>query len=138
MLSPTKCVKWLGYEIDLEKGQILVLREKITKLKELLVSARAARSLLAKTIASITGKIMSLRLAIGLVARLRTRALHVCAVLAARQSWCSILELSDDAGQEILFWLTSLHLYNGQPIWHSLSTVRGVYSDASHMGFGGY
>ena len=28
--------------------------------------------------------------------------------------------------------------YNAQPIWHYLSTVRVVYSDACYTGYGGY
>ena len=29
-------------------------------------------------------------------------------------------------------------MYNAQPIWHSSSAVRVVYSDAGDTGFGGY
>lgn len=47
----------------------------------------------AKVIASITGKIISLGLAIGPIARLRTRALY--ALLDARASWYDVLLLSE-------------------------------------------
>ena len=39
---------------------------------------------------------------------------------------------------ELEFWVNCLHSYNSQPIWHSPSAVRVVYSDASDTGYGGY
>ena len=117
VLQPAKCVKWLGFEINLEKGCILVPKEKIAKLKESLAHACTAKCLPARKIAGITGKIISLGLAIGPVSRIRTRALYT--LLALRQSWCSVLELNEDVRGEIQFWLANLQCYNGQPIWRT-------------------
>ena len=114
---------------------MLVPKDKMDKLKELLISASKSECLLARRVASITGKIISLGLTIGSVARLRTHALY--ALLASKESWNSMLYL-EDIKQEIQFWITSMHKYNAQPIWLSPTAVQVVYSDASDTGFGGY
>ena len=135
-LYPSQCVKWLGFEIDLEKGCIAVPQDKIVKLKAYLANALASKELPARTIASITGRIISLGLAIGPLARLRTRALY--AVLDSRRSWLDVLTLSEEARDEVVFWFSSLEHYDRQPIWRAPSAMRIVYSDASDSGFGGY
>jgi len=48
------------------------------------------------------------------------------------------LQLSDEAKQELKFWLTRIRYFNGQNLWPKLSAVRVVYSDASCIGYGGY
>ena len=68
-------------------------------------------------------------LAIGSIARLRTRGLY--ALLNSRISWYDSLCLDASVKEELKFWLEGVHHYNGQPIWHSPSAVRVVYSDAS-------
>lgn len=135
-LYPSKCVRWLGFDVNLDKGHILVPPDKILKLKVILAHAMEADSLPAKVVASITGKIISLGLAIGSIARLRTRALYT--LLHTRQSWGDVLILSEEAKAEVSFWLKNLQQFNGQPIWRSPSALRVVYSDASDTGFGGY
>ena len=49
-----------------------------------------------------------------------------------------MLEITPDARQELEFWKACLADHNCQPIWHSQSAVRVVYSDASDTGYGGY
>lgn len=51
-------------------------------------------------IASITGRIISLGLALGSIARLRTRALY--ALLDSRESWYDELSLDEGAKAEIV------------------------------------
>ena len=111
-------------------------QEKIAKLKAYLANAPTSKELPARTIASITGRIISLGLTIGPLARLRTRALH--AVLDSRRSWLDVLTLSEEARNEVAFWFSSLEHYDRQPIWHAPSAMRIAYSDASDSGFGGY
>ena len=65
-----------------------------------------------------------------------TRSLY--AVLESRVAWCGLLSLSDEARKELEFWSTNILEYKAQPIWHSPSAVRVVYSDASSTGYGGY
>ena len=49
-----------------------------------------------------------------------------------------MLTLSHEASKELEFWSRGLDGYNAQPIWHTPSAVRVVYSDASDTGYGGY
>ena len=65
-----------------------------------------------------------------------TRSLYT--VLDTREGWSSMLSLTAEAREELDFWLSSLDDYKSQPIWHSPSAVRVVYSDASDSGYGGY
>ena len=65
-----------------------------------------------------------------------TRSLYT--LLETRSSWGDVLELIAEASQELKFWEACLSDYKSQPIWHSPSAVRVVYSDASETGYGGY
>ena len=88
-----------------------------------------------RLLASIVGQIMSMSLALGPIARLRTRALY--GAIDSRHSWSDQLKLSDDARDE-LFWQTSIAGLNAHPIWFSPGATRVAFSDASSTGYGGY
>ena len=87
-------------------------------------------SLVAKAIA----RIVSMSLALGPVARFRTWTLY--ALLESRQAWCDVLLITQEAGEELRFWVECFDQFNSQPIWYSPATVRCVYSDASDTGYG--
>ena len=53
-------------------------------------------------LASVTGQIISMKLAIGPVARLHTRAVYE--VINKRRYWSDKLQLSSLARDEVLFW----------------------------------
>ena len=134
--EPTQRLVWLGFVIDLALGQIEVPQEKITSLQKVLRQLSPATFIQARKIASIIGQIISMGLAIGPVSRFMTRSLY--ATLESRRAWCEWLCLSPEAWNEIAFWQECLTEYKAQPIWHSPSAVRVVYSDASDTGYGGY
>ena len=87
----------------------------------------------ARVLASIVGQIISMSLAIVPVAHLRTRALYQA--INSRQFWSDSQALSADAWEELRL---SLQAFNGQPIWFSSGAARGVFSDASLSGYGGW
>ena len=120
----------------MELCQIEVPHDKITKLLDLLGKTACVTRVSARQLASVVGKIISLGLAVGPISRLMTRSLY--AVLESRVAWCGLLSLSDEARKELEFWSTNILEYKAQPIWHSPSAVRVVYSDASSTGYGGY
>ena len=136
--EPIQRLTWLGFVIDLALGQIEVPREKVMALQHKLAQAQACQysPIPARQLASIVGRIISMGLAIGPVSRFMTRSLY--ATLESRMAWCERLTLSQDAQAELSFWAASLTEYNSQPIWHSPSALRVVYSDASDTGYGGY
>ena len=132
---PTHRLCWLGFTLDLEKGSISVPEGKVRALQHRLKVAAKQSSLVARDIASLIGRIVSMALALGPVARFMTRALY--ALLETRLAWCDMSPITQEACEEITFWTESFNQFNAQPIWHSPAAVRCVYSDASDTGYGG-
>ena len=89
-----------------------------------------------RLLASIAGQIISMSLAVGPVARLRTRALYD--VINRRSSWHDSLCLRPDVHEELLFWQTQTPFLKGQPIRFGTGITRVAFSDASSTGSGGY
>jgi hypothetical protein len=75
-------------------------------------------------------------LAIGDIVRLRTRSLY--ALLQVKTTWSDHIYVTQEAKNELVFWLESVDSYNGRALWRAPSAVRVVYSDASDTGFGSY
>ena len=134
--EPSRAMEWLGFLIDLSVGEFFVPTHKIEALKSRLRETKEAKCASARQLASLIGKIVSMSLGLGPVTRLMTR--NLCAVLNCRLAWCHRLTLSDEASQEIDFWLSEITKFNGSHIWPKPSAVRVVYSDASATGYGGY
>ena len=134
--QPSQRLVWLGFVVDVSLGQIEVPKEKIEVLCSAIHSASQAKHIRARNLASIVGKIISMGLAFGPVCRFMTRSLYT--VLESRIAWCDVVILSHEALEELEFWSHGLEGYNAQPIWHTPSAVRVVYSDASETGYGGY
>ena len=134
--TPVLHLTWLGFDLDLHKGVIEVPQSKIEAVQSQLRDAVLAKSLPARSLASITGKLISMSIALGPVTRLMTRGLYM--LINTWQSWCQALAISADAKVELQFWIDQLESFNGQEIWHSPSAIRLVFSDASSTGYGGY
>ena len=83
-------------------------------------------------LATIAGQIISL--AVGPVARLRTRAFYV---IHRHSSWHDSLCLRPDVHEELLFWQTQTPFLKGQPIRFGTGITRVAFFDASSMGYGG-
>ena len=126
MLTHRLC--WLGLNLDLEKGSISVPEGKVRALQHRLKVAAKESSLVARDIASLIGRIASMGLALGTVARIMTQALY--ALLETRLAWCDMLPITQEACEEIMFWTESFDQFNAQPIWHSRAAVRCVYCHA--------
>ena len=134
--TPTRHLQWLGFVLDLSKGQIEIPQERVSATKKKLQRACQLQRLPARELASIVGKIISMGLAIGPVSRFMTRSMY--SLLETRDTWYDLLEISADAHRELEFWKACLAEYSSQPIWQVPSAVRVVYSDASESGYGGY
>ena len=136
MLEPVRKGRWLGFILDLGSGSYFVPDEKAAKLKACLSALELGSRVHIRTLSSIVGQIISMSLAIGPVARLRTRALY--SVINARITWSDRLVLSEDAKSELKLWKECLPAYNGQAIWFESGATRVAYSDAKSSGYGGY
>jgi len=73
---PTQQITWLGFLLDLDKRQIFVPTDKVERLKSSLVQVLDRPTLNVRNLASIIGKLISMSLAVGPVARLMTRSLY--------------------------------------------------------------
>ena len=102
----------------------------------LLQVALEQEGLHAKVLASLIGKLISMSLVIGPVARLMTRSMY--SLLNTRKAWCDVLPLTAEVRTEIEFWHSEIARVNGQNIWPSPSAIRVVYTDASNSGYAGY
>ena len=134
--TPTKQLLWLGFQLDLEQGQLTIPHKKLDLLKEQISKAVDGREFPATALASVIGKIMSMSLALGPITHLMTRGMYT--VLNARASWLQQVLLTSAALEELVFWLRHISALNGQNLWPDPSAVRVVYSDASGTGYGGY
>ena len=130
---PAKTVVWLGFQINLQEGCLMVPDQKVKAFTMLVQQTKEDRAIHAIALAIIIGKIVSMGLALGPVTRLMTRSLY--GVLNARSSWCQTLLLTVEAAEELSFWQKHITKFNGQNIWPKLSAVRVVYTDASGTGF---
>ena len=75
-LDPHQVGDWLGFIIDLTLGCFRVPEEKIERLKDNALDITHPSRVPIRAVASIVGQIMSMSLALGPIARLRTRALY--------------------------------------------------------------
>ena len=135
-LTPARVGKWLGVNIDLVEGMFSIPTERIDKLKSRLASLLSGSTATARALAKVTGLVMSMRIAIGPVARLRTRALYQ--MVNSRLFWNEKLCLTLEAREELGFWLESVEALNGRAFRWTPSATRVVFSDASDTGYGGY
>ena len=107
-----------------------VPHEKISALQAQLAQVLKETKLSPRFLASITGKIISMSVAPGPVARLMTRGLYV--LINAQQTWCEALEITDSTKSDLQFWFTEIQHFNGQNIWVGPSALRVVCTDASN------
>ena len=114
----------------------LVPQEKIERLCQAIGELLLYDRVSVRHLASIIGQIISMGLAVGPVARLRSRYMYD--VLNQRRSWFDRVLLSCEAREELHFWKDNINFFNGQPIWFTAGATRVAYSDASSVGFGGY
>ena len=126
----------LGFIVDLKDGSLSVSPSRAEKFKSLLGSV-SHNSMTARSVARIIGMIISMGLALGPVARMRTRMLYMDINKAS--FWDQKIKLSDGAKEELCFWKNCFHCFNGQPIWPASTKISVLtYADASQFGWGGY
>ena len=133
-LTPQQIGQCLGFILDPLNGRYYVPKKKISKLMHSIDSVLTNGLVPARLLASVTGQIISMSLAIGPVARLRKRALYEA--INKRRFWSDKLQLSPLAYQ-VPFGQSAFPSFNGRPIWFSPGATRVVFSDASYTGYGG-
>ena len=113
--TPVKRLVWLGFEIDLELGKLVVPDSKLESTCDLLQSLVERPTVPTRKFVSAIDKLISMSMALGPVARLMTRSLY--AVLNARRSWFAQLQLSKEAKSELEFWMGKMKEFNVHNLW---------------------
>ena len=134
--EPSTIGKWLGFEIDTHLMIFKVPAQKIQHLKNLIIECLSATKVTAKQISRISGRIISMSLAFGNIARLFTRQMYK--FIESRKFWFKPEIISVELFSELKFWLEGLDNNNGFRIKQNIQTTKVVYSDASGTGYGGY
>ena len=135
-LTPASSGRWLGVEVDLRQGVFSIPVERIEKLRNAIARLLSSGLASARSLAKVTGQVLSMSIAVGPVTRLRTRALYE--MINSRLFWNQLLQITDDAREELLFWLCSAEALNGRSFCWKPSATRVAYSDASGTGYGGF
>lgn len=139
---PTKVQIWLGYVIDMTQGTLFVTQDRVDRAEQSIESIinclSKNRFIKVRTLASVTGQIISMQTVFGKLVCLKTRAMHECII--SRASWDAPVFVTDDALSEFHFWKINLRRLNGKgsPLKGDLTCEIDVFCDASGDGYGGY
>ena len=120
--------------MDLRQGVFSIPVERIEKLRNAIARLLSSGLASARSLAKVTGQVLSMSIAVGPVTRLCTRALYE--MINSRLFWNQLLQITDDAREELLFWLCSAKALNGRSFCWKPSATRVAYSDAS--GYDGF
>ena len=140
-LQPTQSLLHLGFTVDTRLGTFTVSEERWEAMqntfKQLATQESLQQRVHVKRLASATGQIVSMALALGDPSRLFTRALY--AAINSAPTWRAHVMLDSVCREEIQFWLgISRRQFTGR-IWKTAETVPTVRlaCDASGIGWGG-
>ena len=135
--EPRQIGEWLGITIDTIRMLFVMPDKKVLKLKSRLTRLiYDYPNLCVRDVASLSGFVISLGLALGPVARLFTRQMYF--FIQSRQSWNDILPASEGVLQELQFWLNHVEAFNGYPINRPLCFSAILTCDASESGYGAH
>ena len=141
--EPTKHETWLGHVIDMDRNLFMVTEERVGKLKQgleaILEHPGKPVAMEARSLARTVGRISSMHNVLGGTGRLHTRFLYY--VIDSRSSWNSLVVLSNQAIEEVEFWMSSIDKLNKQN-WSRFPEISPnfdsfIWSDASATGYGG-
>ena len=127
---PIQIICWLGILGDFKNNCMFNPPKKISRTFQGVVEIMSCRSVSARKLARVTGRIIYNFLIMGDVCKLMTKALH--RLIERRKGWDAQVVLYSDVLVELKFWREHLQSLNRRPIWrkHMLPS-RVVYSDAS-------
>ena len=130
---PIQVICLMGIFWDFKNNSMFIPLEKISGIFDEMVKIISCKSVSARNLASVTGRIILNFLIKGDVCKLMTKAMHQ--LIESRIGWDAQVVLDSDVLVELKFWHEQLHRLNSRPIWreHALPS-RIVYSDASAIG----
>ena len=113
--EPRQLGEWLGVIIDTARMLFVFPEKKVVKLKSILTELiNDFPNLKVRRVASVSGFVISLSVALGPVARLFTRQMYF--FINLKQSWNDVLFANEGVLQELKFWLAHVDAFNSYPI----------------------
>ena len=135
--EPKQVIEWLGITFDLIESKLYLNQDKRKDIKDTIqtILDKVSSHVSARYFASIVGKIQSCSPAIGHHTSLMTKYCHMC--IESKRHWDAYIYISDQAKNELKFWLDNIDILNGQPFIKKYTYTAEVCSDASEAGYGG-
>ena len=135
-LTPTQRLQHLGFIIDTRAMTLSVPGSKIRDIRREASKMINKGSATVRQLSSFIGKTNAMTAAI-FPARLRSQ--HLLQLknisLTADKQWTDLVQLTQEAKGDLLWWRSSLQTWNGQ-CWIPPQTAMDVYTDASETGWG--
>ena len=146
VLQPTQSIIWLGIRIDARENRFFIPEEKKTRLLRLIMEAVSTQRMSIRSLESITGKCMSLRVAVGEAAHVYTRALYDALVSMQRGGTWGHRGTKDTVFsikgfprllRSLSVWLQAIDLFDGAPWMEVAHSTLRIQTDASGRRWGG-
>tara|TARA_R110002050_G_scaffold144342_1_gene269807 strand:- start:1280 stop:3160 length:1881 start_codon:yes stop_codon:yes gene_type:complete len=132
-LCPTKCIDFLGLRWDSSKMQVSLPPIRIARLMSSLSRITKGRRVSKRTLSSVLGAIQASSEAIFHQRLFSQNLLRV--LRRAKGSWDSSVFITEKALEEVSFWSSHLHHWNGRSLLPSPPSVR-IFTDACNFGWG--
>ena len=139
--TPRFSITWLGHDFDLLNGMISITTKRVADIrvhirKIIQVVQQSNGWVLVRSLASVVGKLQSSMNAVGYLVLRRTKYCHM--IIESKWSWDSKVVLSEEARDELIFWLDNIEFLNGRSFVEHAVCDSTVFSDASAVGFGAF
>lgn len=131
---PTQVITWLGHIFNLKEGTLSITPDRISNLKQHILDILSKPNMVtARRLAQVAGKLSSMHLVIGNVARLMSRSIY--AQINSRFAWDSVFILTQVSNEylELLFWSQNIDILNIKDLFPIRQAYIPVYSDASDV-----
>ena len=130
----------LGFMIDTQAGMFEITDKRWQQWCAAMTAVLDKSTILAKTLARVTGHLASFKLVLGDLMRLQTRATHRClSVAASLRRWHIHVPVSIESRVELDFWAQCPRSVFSRPIWKAdaYEHTHEVSTDASATGWAG-
>lgn len=111
---PIQVICWMGIFWNFKNSRMFIPPEKISRIFSELVEVMLCRSVSARKLTGVTGRIISNFLIMGDVCEVTTKAMH--RLIECRNGWDAQVVLNSDALIELKFWRKHLQSLNCRPI----------------------
>ena len=137
-LGPTQCLEFLGYLLDILKGEIRLPEDKLQKCKDQIKALLSLKRCKVHRIQSLAGL---LQFACGVIVPGRAFLVRLYNLIRGRSNPHFSVHISKEVKKDLLVWLSFLEQFNGVSLYREqlfLSPkVQHIYTDASKIGCGG-